>query len=120
MKYGIKIFGFNNLNIYLQYLTNQPHVKIFSILSDYKKNKYMNIDIEKISKNNVDSDILIIDNIYQNDLKNLSINPKYIIFIKSTDFINSPFINNKKLIILYLIFLIPFIKKIPKKLFRKN
>ena len=111
MKYGIKIFGFNNLNIYLQYLTNQPHVKIFSILSDYKKNKYMNIDIEKISKNNVDSDILIIDNIYQNDLKNLSINPKYIIFIKSTDFINSPFINNKK--INYFIFNIfnTFLKK---------
>lgn len=97
MKYGIKIFGFNNLNIYLQYLTNQPHVKIFSILSDYKKNKYMNIDIEKIYKNNVDTDILIIDNINQYDLKNLSINSKYIIFIKSTDFIKSPFVNNKKI-----------------------
>ena len=116
MKYGIKIFGFNNLNIYLQYLTNQPHVKIFSILSDYKKNKYMNFDIEKISKKKIDSDILIIDNIYQNDLKNLSINPKYIIFIKSTDFINSPFINNKK--INYFIFNI--FNTFYKKKFLKN
>ena len=96
MKYGIKIFGYKNLNTYLKYLTNQPHTKIVSLISNIEKKKYFNIDIEKIKNDKFEANTLIIDNIFQNNLKKFIIKFENIIFIKSSDFVNSFLFKNNE------------------------
>jgi len=96
MKYGIKIFGYENLNIYLKYLTNQPHIKILSIISNFEKRKYFNIAIEKIQNDIIEANTIVIDNISQINLKKNNLECKNIIFIKSSDFINSSISENSE------------------------